>query len=214
MRISRFLLAVALAMTAAAGTWAPAAGADCVGPRMRFTPHDVGRGETVAVSGTNWGDNCYDTGPPPAGEGVLGRPIAGISVVLLQDGQEWELWSGGADADYAFNASVTVPPDVAPGVAMLAARRDDSPAGWDLRTYNPEPELRISAAPPVSTTSASAAPTSPVPTLGTSQVGASSGSKSPTGNEGSSSTVVLAGAVAVVAVMVVAAALVARRRRS
>lgn len=59
-------------MMAAGLVSAPPASADCSGPSMSFSPQDVDRGGEVTVTGEAWGDNCYDTGPPPNGEGALG----------------------------------------------------------------------------------------------------------------------------------------------
>lgn len=50
------------------------AGAACIGLYIAYAPSEVALGSDIDVVGLAWGDNCYDTGPPPAGEGPLGRP--------------------------------------------------------------------------------------------------------------------------------------------
>jgi hypothetical protein len=164
-------------------------------------PHDVGRGETVTVSGTAWGDSCYDTGPPPAGEGALGVPVPEITVVLVQGAREWELWTGAANADYVFSADVTVPGDASAGVATLGARRKNPPSGWDVETYIPDPELRISAALPISSTSEAR----------TSTTATAPAARATGADDNSDSTLVIVGVIAAGAVMLAAAALAARR---
>lgn len=47
----------------------------CTGPQVGETPAEVARGETLTVAGTGFGSDCYDTGPPPPGEGFLGIPL-------------------------------------------------------------------------------------------------------------------------------------------
>lgn len=128
------------------------ASADCAAPRMSFSPHEVDRGGEVTVRGELWGASCYDTGPPPEGEGPLGEPLTGIEIVLAQGEvvlargeREWLLATVDADSDYRFTATVVIPVDAEPGDARLIARRPE--------TYpyaaNPESGLHISAAPPV-----------------------------------------------------------------
>ena len=129
-------------MMAAGLVSAPPASADCPGPSMSFSPQDVDRGGEVTVTGEAWGDNCYDTGPPPNGEGVLGRPATDIEIVLTQGDTEWVLGTVDADNQYGFEKQMVVPADASPGEAQLNARHTGA------APYIPyvEPTLRISDA--------------------------------------------------------------------
>ena len=120
------------------------ASASCSTPSMIFTPHDVDRGGEVSVTGTGWGDNCYDTGPPPDGEGVLGRPVQDIDIVVVQGEEEWVVATVDAGDHYGFGTQVVVPQDAAPGDALLLARTSGG-----FRASNSDPTLRISAAPAI-----------------------------------------------------------------
>lgn len=84
--ISAFISATAVA--AFSGLATPHAGTDCALPTVTFDPRDTARGQTITVTGRTFGDNCYDSGAPPAGQGVLGRPIDDIEVVLQQASSE------------------------------------------------------------------------------------------------------------------------------
>jgi len=174
------------------------AGASCEAPSMTFDPHDVARGQTIAVVGTGWGDDCHDVGDPPAGEGPLGIPLEGIHVVLVQGNREWDLWSGAAGEDYGFTASVVVPVDAAPGAAQLLARRPDTAVSTFDQT------LRISDAAPVTTTS----PPTLTPPREPEGSAASPGSEPSSGGVSIGWFVVIVAAAAIVAV-----ALIALRRR-
>ena len=145
----RVVRAAIAGVVAAFGAVVPVAtaGAMCEAPSIAFDPHDVARGQTIVVVGTGWGDDCHDTGDPPAGEGALGTPLDGIHVVLVQGDRKWDLWSGAAGEDYGFTASVVVPVDAAPGTAQLLARRPDT----SVSTF--DQTVRISDAAPVTTTS-------------------------------------------------------------
>jgi hypothetical protein len=123
---------------------APAAGADCLGPTIEYTAGAVDRGQEITVTGTGFGDNCYDTGPPPPGEGTLGRPLADIDVVITQAGVDHVVAEGTADADYGFEVSVVVPSDLEPGEATVQALWDAGAAPASDRTDEP---LVISDAP-------------------------------------------------------------------
>ncbi len=65
--------------------------------------------------------NCYDTGPPPDGEGSLGKP-ADVALLVAQGESEWLVGSASAKADYRLDAVVRVPLDGKPGAASLVAR--------------------------------------------------------------------------------------------
>lgn len=129
----------------ALGFAAVPAAADCSGPTIEYDVGPVARGDTVHVSGTAWGDNCYDTGPPPGGEGVLGRPQDGILLLLAQGDEEVIVAEGAADADYAFEVDVRVPVTFTPGVATLSALRQDGGFVFDARAL----PITITDAPPV-----------------------------------------------------------------
>ena len=92
-----------------------AAGAACLGPSIEYESGPVRRGGTVTVTGSGFGDNCYDTGPPPAGEGYLGKPLTEIEVVLVQSDRQTVVARGAADDGYAFEIDVVVPGRVVPG---------------------------------------------------------------------------------------------------
>lgn len=115
--------AAALLITAPAVALGVApAGADCMGPTISYEPGDVQRGQLVEVAGTGWGDNCYDTGPPPAGQGVLGHPVDHIEVVVTQGGTDEVVAVGSADVDYEFAVEVPMPEWLEPGDAWISAQ--------------------------------------------------------------------------------------------
>ena len=124
---------------------APPASADCGGPSMTFSPHDVVRGGEGTATGDRWGDNGYDTVPPPDGEGVLGRAVTDIEIVVVQGEKEWVVATVDADDDYRFTTQVNVPAHATPGDAQMIARK----AGTLPYVSNPDPALRISNAPAV-----------------------------------------------------------------
>ncbi len=121
-RMRRILLAGALCTAFLAVAGCPAA-ADCLGPTIEIAQRKIAPGEEIKVSGSGWGDNCYDTGPPPGGEGVLGVPINGIEIFVVQGDREWLVAAGSADAHYRFAATVTAPGDLTLGDARLQAAR-------------------------------------------------------------------------------------------
>jgi hypothetical protein len=98
-----------------------AVAASCVAPELSYTGGPVRPGDTVRVVGQYWGDDCFDTGPPPAGQGTLGLPRQGIAVVFEQNGTQTVVARGNADGDYQFQVDVTVPQTAALGEARLAA---------------------------------------------------------------------------------------------
>ena len=147
-------------MMAAGLVSAPPASADCPGPSMSFSPQDVDRGGEVTVTGEAWGDNCYDTGPPPNGEGVLGRPATDIEIVLTQGDTEWVLGTVDADNQYGFEKQMVVPADASPGEAQLNARHTGAAPYMPYR----EATLRSSDAPAITPPStAEPKPASPPP---------------------------------------------------
>lgn len=157
--IMRLLVLAIVAVFAVGLIAASPASADCNGPSMTFTPHDVDRGGEVTVTGTGWGDNCYDAGVWPEGEGVLGRPVNDVEIVVIQGDMEWAIATVDADDDYGFVTRVVVPQDAAPGDAQLIARKP----GTLPPVFNPDPTLRISTAAAV--TSAPTTASTPDPSV-------------------------------------------------
>jgi hypothetical protein len=100
-------------------------GGQLLGPEVEVARQAVGRGETLTVTGKGFGDNCYDSGSPPWGEGALGHPLKGIEVVIAQPPGEVVAARGAADVKYRFSVDVTVPTGMEPGDALLWARWDD-----------------------------------------------------------------------------------------
>jgi hypothetical protein len=139
MTLTRALVAVVVAVAALTVTPGPVS-AGCSGP---IVEHDVGsidRDGTVEVIGSGWGNNCYDTGPPPEGEGVLGKPATGINIFLVQDGVEHLVATGNADEEYEFEVEVPVPDDLEPGPVELVARSD-----LDVNAFDSTPEQMVVA---------------------------------------------------------------------
>jgi len=121
--VLRHLLASVIVVLAASVFVVPSgsAGASCIGPTL--DPVDpVARGGTLTVSAIGFGTNCYDTGPPPAGQGALGRPVTGIELAVVQHGNEVVVARGAANEKYEFEVDVTVPAELGPGPAQLIAR--------------------------------------------------------------------------------------------
>lgn len=105
------------------------AGAACIGPYIAYAPSEVAPGSDIDVVGLAWGDNCYDTGPPPAGEGSLGKP-ADVDLLVAQGEMEWLVGSATANSDYRFDAVARVPLEVKPGAASLVARRSSGRSAY------------------------------------------------------------------------------------
>ena len=99
----------------------PLAATSCFGPTIEIARHEVGRGKELVVTGSGWGDDCYDDSAPPAGEGFLGVPIQEIDVFIVQGDDEWLVATGAADANYEFEVSVVVPAGLSPGDARVQA---------------------------------------------------------------------------------------------
>ena len=120
MRIPFVLLASVVALTASVALAAPAS-ADCSGPAISYDRGTIDRGGSVTVNGTGWGDGCYDTGPPPDGEGVLGNPLTDVEISFVQGGARIVVATGAADSDYEFEIDVAVPVALEPGPVQLVA---------------------------------------------------------------------------------------------
>lgn len=121
MRMLRVVLLLTLPALAVV-TSTHAAGADCAGPTITHASGSVDRDGTIHLVGTYWGDNCYDTGPPPEGEGTLGEPATGIKIFLKQGEVEHLVATGNADEDYGFTIDAPVPDDLNPGPVEVVAR--------------------------------------------------------------------------------------------
>lgn len=122
--------------------------ASCLGPTVTAGALEVVRGGTLEVVGQAFGDNCYDTGAPPAGEGVLGHPQEDIQILLVQGATEVLVAKGDADDAFAFAVEVVVPPAFEPGGVQLIARLAD---GQDIPARDAAFEPRtitITEAPP------------------------------------------------------------------
>lgn len=104
----------------------PTASADCGGPQITVSPNSAAAGATVTVHGQAFGDNCYDTGPPPAGQGVLGNPLTGVEIGFVQHDIATVLATVDADDEYQFTVEVTIPADAEPGQAAFTA----TPPTW------------------------------------------------------------------------------------
>jgi hypothetical protein len=103
--------------------WSSPSSADCANPSVQVDPDAGAPGSAITVTGQAWGTNCYDTGPPPPGEGPLGIPQTGIDLVLLDAaGTETVLATVDAGADYGFAVDTTVPAGAAAGAGRVGAR--------------------------------------------------------------------------------------------
>src|SRR5699024_4130539 len=100
----------------------PATEAACIGPTLQTEAETVDRGGSIHVTGTGWGDDCHDTGDPPAGEGVLGTPVSEIEIWIVQDEEEHLVAIGSADQHYEFTVDLPVPPSLDPGPIEIDPR--------------------------------------------------------------------------------------------
>lgn len=108
------------------GLTAGHAQASCVGPTVEVFPAEQDRGDQIRVSGKYFGDNCYDTGPPPSGQGTLGRPLSDLTVTLVQGETPMVVATGDASGDYSFEVDVVVPVSLTPGEVEVAVTHDSS----------------------------------------------------------------------------------------
>ncbi len=96
------------------------ASASCAAPNIRINPTEGASGSVVTVTGDAFGDNCFDTGPPPPGQGALGHPLTGIEIDFTQGGVTTTLATVDASDEYSFAVAITVPPDAALGPAAIS----------------------------------------------------------------------------------------------
>jgi hypothetical protein len=127
--------------------------ADCGPATIDFSPRQVHPGGSLVVVGSAWGDECHDAGRPPPGEGVLGRPVTDVELVVVQGSSEWLVGRASANAEYRFEVTVTVPLGAEPGPAELVARH----GGHDA--YNADPSFLITGSSPTTTASPDAGTT-------------------------------------------------------
>lgn len=112
---------VAVLVTSSMMAGVPPASADCSGPHITVSPSRALPGATVNIQGQAFGDSCYDTGPPPAGQGALGTPLTDVEIGFVQDGVTTVVATVDADNEYQFSVDVTVPADAEPGQAAFTA---------------------------------------------------------------------------------------------
>lgn len=225
----RFAAASAFVLAALLVVSGGPAAADCIGPTVEVASREVVRGGELVIHGSGWGDNCYDTGNPPAGEGVLGRPLTGIGVYIVQGNDEWLIATGEADAEYKFEVTVVVPTDLQTGAAEVQARYEGDDA------YSPDPRLLVEDAPALSATGATVATFGPRPLTATSiasatsppasappatstdvtppSTGVAAGDESTDGAPSTSSSSLIAAAIGAALVALAAAGFVVRSRR-
>lgn len=110
-----------------------AAQASCLGPTLTYPSGEVRPGTTISVRGEWFGDDCYDTGPPPDGQGALGRPLQDVDIVLDHAGGETVVvGTVSADDDYGFTLDIRVPTDLPGGeTAVRAVWADGEATGPD-----------------------------------------------------------------------------------
>lgn len=118
----RFLSSAVAGSALALGVGPSAASAQCIGPELALSSSTVAGGDTLTITGTAFGTDCYDSGRPPRGEGVLGVPQHGLQLLLVQGVEEIVVAEGNADASYGFTVAIVVPADLEPGSAVLSIR--------------------------------------------------------------------------------------------
>lgn len=110
------------------------AAADCSGPTIEHSSGTFDRGAEISVRGTSFGTNCYDTGPPPPGEGVLGTPLRGIEIAVVQDDVDVVVAEGNANLNYEFVVEVALPAALQPGDVTVVARWRNSGEAYNATT--------------------------------------------------------------------------------
>jgi hypothetical protein len=109
-----------LAAVVASISGAHPAVADCAGPTFSHPGGELAHGDVLTVTGIAFGDNCYDTGPPPPGERSLGRPLSNIEVYLDQGNTHLLVAVGNADADYEWVVDIEIPDVLDAGDAQVS----------------------------------------------------------------------------------------------
>lgn len=120
--------------------------ADCAGPLLTVITdgQEVYPGSVITIEGLYFGDQCYDTGPPPSGEGTIGMPWQNIDIVLVQDGREHLVATGNAGAAYDFSVDVVVPDDVEVG-AMSVTAKLPAQGAYDDWSVTADQEIQVTA---------------------------------------------------------------------
>ncbi len=131
--------------------------ARCAAPTVTFRPARVARSGVLTITGTNFGDDCLDTGTLPPGVGPLGSPLTGLVIVINQGANEFVVATGSADDDYSFEVDIVVPAELEPGEAILSVI-----GAGDARLTVDRP-LVISGATPVDSAQATVATFGPPP---------------------------------------------------
>ena len=139
MRFTAFV-SVLLGLVIAAGS---TVSGDCLSPTIEIEQHEVARGGQLVVTGYAFGETCYDTFSPPDGQGELGRPLADIEIYIVQGTNEFLVATGAANSFYKFTITVVVPPDLAPGDAIVQARWADRVASSE------DPQIVVTEAAPL-----------------------------------------------------------------
>ncbi len=116
-----------------------------MGPTVEVFPAEQDRGDQIRVSGKSFGDNCYDTGPPPSGQGTLGRPLSDLTLTLVQGKTSTVVAKGDASGDYSFAVDVDVPASLDPGETEVVVTQGssgpaDGPSATLLVTETPGDE--------------------------------------------------------------------------
>lgn len=226
MRRVALILGLATCATAGAiGALPTAAAADCSGPMIEVSPTTAGRGGQVTVTGEAFGDNCYDTGPPPAGEGTLGKPIEDIEIVFVQLTTEVVVARGNADAEYELTVDVEVPTGLQPGDGAVVQARTNgvvitvTPATFlvsdgPLAGAPSSDVAKFGPAVGTTATTAAAGEDSPEPDPEGARAAEAADSSTDSDDDSSNALPIAAGAVAVTALAAAAVVLVQRRRRN
>ena len=172
------------------------------------------------MTGSGFGDNCYDTGPPPAGEGYLGKPLTEIEVVFVQGDRQTVVARGAADDGYAFEIDVVVPAASVPGEARLLAldlATGLSAPGDPGRPMVVTPELPLAADQPAAVFEGSDQHPSSTTTTEIDDREAEATTppppRRPSRGDDSNGDLVVIGLAVLAAIGLVAAAVLARRRR-
>lgn len=131
--------------------------ARCAAPTVTFRPARIARSGVLTITGTNFGDDCLDTGTLPPGVGPLGSPLTGLVIVINQGANEFVVATGSADDDYSFEVDIVVPAELEPGEAILSVI-----GAGDARLTVDRP-LVISGATPVDSAQATVATFGPPP---------------------------------------------------
>lgn len=143
--VKRLGVAALLVVTFGLFGTSPVAGA-CAPPLLTVVTdgQEVYPGSVITIEGRYFGDNCYDSSPPPSGEGTIGMPWHNIDIVLIQDGQEHLVATGNAGGGYDFSVDVVVPAVVEVGAMSVTAKLPAQGASGDL-SVSADQEIQVTA---------------------------------------------------------------------